>query len=62
MKVLDYLLIIGCIVSLVACSFFVEWQRDLLRFIAVFCVGGLVGRIMQKKNQEKQIRNYGKLL
>ena len=56
MKVLDYLLIIGCIVSLVACSFFAEtsWQRDLLRFIAVFCVGGLVGRIMQKKNQENK--------
>ena len=57
MKVLDYLLIIGCIVSLVACSFFVEWQRDLLRFIAVFCVGGLVGRIMlimNKKNQENK--------
>jgi len=34
MKVLDYLLIIGCIVSLVAGIFFAEtsWPRDLLRF------------------------------
>ena len=36
MKIVDYLLIIGCIASIVACSFFAEalWQRDLFRFIA----------------------------
>ena len=61
MKALDYLLIIGWILSLVACYFFAEgsWQRDLLRFIAVFCAGGLVGRIqrggrLHKKNQENK--------
>ena len=37
MKIFDYLLIIGCIASLVACNFFAEasWQRDLFRFISV---------------------------
>ena len=59
MKIFDYLLIIGCIASLVACNFFAEgsWQRDLFRFISVFCVGGLVGRIggrLNKKNQENK--------
>ena len=56
MKVLDYLLIIGCIASLVACIFFAEasWQRDLFRFISFLCIGGLVGRIMNKKNQENK--------
>ena len=57
MKIFDYLLIIGFIASLVACTFFAEgsWQRDLFRFIGVFCVGGLVGRLggrLHKKNNK----------
>lgn len=56
MKAQVFLLIIGCIVSLVACNFFSEgsWQRDLLRFIAVFCVGGLVGLIQGGRLQKKK--------
>ena len=54
MKVLDYLLIIGCIVSLVAGIFFDEtsWPRDLLRFITGFCAGGLVVRIGRRLQKE----------
>jgi uncharacterized membrane protein YjjB (DUF3815 family) len=57
MKIFDYLLIIGCIASLVACTFFAEgsWQRDVFRFIGVFCVGGFVGRLggrLHKKNNK----------
>ena len=57
MKVLDYLLIIGFIVSLAVGIFFAEisWQRDLLRFITGFCAGGILVRIggrLQKKNNK----------